>query len=174
MSLTTGTAGVKQKDYRVYIAETIAGVTSAVTAYENTPTKQTLVTLIAQLSELGEVRADSIDLTTDDGDSIEGNVSGKIVLNKASKFTVELINSTVDNIAFLEALDGKPCTVLMYEKDTHKTGNDTYKTAILIHNLVASYTEKITGKDTARGTITIERSVPTIGAFRSIHDINQA
>ena len=182
MALTYGTDGIKQKDYRVFVAlSSTAGLGELITAYLANKTKANLdasgkiinttgAGSPGKLSELGECRADSIDLGIADGDSIEGNRLGKIVLNKTGTFTAELINATPDNIAALEGLDGNPCTILLVERDTH--GNDL-KTCILMHNFNLSYSEKITGGDSIRSTINIEKSVPDAGSFRSIADIDQ-
>lgn len=170
MALTYGTDGIKQKDYRVYVEKTAgSGVIAAVTTYLGLKNKANLNALIATLDELGECRADSIDLGIADGDSIEGNVLGKIVLSKTGTFTAELINATPANIAGLEALDGNACTILMVERDIHGGG---FKTCILMHNFNLSYSEKATGGDSIRSTINIEKSVPDASSFRSIADVD--
>lgn len=175
MALTYGTAGVKQKDYRVYIGlASKSGLADAIATYEGTQNKTNLAAVQALLDELGECRADSIDLGIDDGDSVDGNVLGKIVLNKAAKFTAELINATPANISALEALDGKTCTILMIERDGRVIDATIMKTAILMNNITISYSEKITGGDSIRSTINVEKSVANAGAFRSIHDIDVA
>ena len=182
MALTYGTDGIKQKDYRVFVAlSSTAGLDALVTAYLAAKTKANLDApgkiinttgegLAGKLAELGECRADSIDLGIADGDSIEGNRLGKIVLNKTGTFTAELINATPTNIAALEELDGNACTILLVERDTH---GDDLKTCILMHNFNLSYSEKATGGDSIRSTINIEKSVPDASSFRSIADIDQ-
>ena len=176
MAFTYGTTGVKQKDYRVYIAQTVNGITTALATFVGTPNLVNFNALInamggAGACELGECRADSIDLGIDDGDSIDGNVLGKIVLNKAGKFSVELINTTVGNIAALEALDGIACTIILQERETHGVN---LKTVIAMNNFVVSYTEKITGGDSIRATASIERNVASASAFRTIKDYTNA
>lgn len=173
IALTTGTAGVKQKDYRVYI-ETVAESATLVNAYITTPAKDTFDDLIeiaasGSLRELGECRADSIDLGIGDGDSIDGNTLGKIVLEKTGTFTVELINATPANIAALDAIDGVPCHILLAERDLHDTNK---KTVILMANVVVSVSEKITGGDIIRKTLNVEKNVASAPSFRMINDIN--
>lgn len=170
MALVYGTDGIKQKDYRVYIgSSSTAGLDSAVATYRGTPSKANIESVITLLNELGECRADSITVTAEDGDNVEGNVLGNIVLNKACAMAAELINATPSNISALEELDGSPVTVVIMEKDTHGTN---LKTVILIHNIVMSYTENITGGDIIRSSIALSQNTPTVGAFRHIADIN--
>lgn len=175
MALTTGTTGVKQKDYRVYIAEAAtSGLPAAIAAYIASNTKTLLNVATNLMAEVGELRKDSIDLGLDNGDSVEGNTLGEIVMNKQGSFSAELLNTTADNIAALEALDGVSCAVIIVEKDTHLVGGNTCKTCYVLNNLVMNYTEKVTGGDIARSTITISRKTPTASSFRHIADVNQA
>lgn len=175
-----GVSGIKQKDYHVYVG--LSGnstLQAAIDTYNTTPTQANLEALLdaqggqlaTKLQQLGECRSDSIDLGIEDGDSIDGNVLGKVVLNKTGKFTAELINATPENIAALELLDGQPCTILLLERDTHLVSTTNYKTAIIMNEFNLSYSEKITGSDSIRSTITIEKNVPSPSAFRTIHDL---
>lgn len=178
-----GTNGIKQKDYRIYVGlSDNSTLQSAINTYIASPIQTNLNVLIdaqggqldTKLQEFGECRADSIDMGIADGDSVDGNVLGKIVLNKTGTFTAELLNATPENIAALELLDGRICTILMLERDTHIVNGQVYKTAILMNKVNLSYTEKITGSDSIRSTITIEKSVPSAGSFRVIADLRQA
>lgn len=181
-----GTEGIKQKDYRVYVGlSNNTTLQSTIDTYLASPTQANLNTLLDEqggqsdnkLQELGECRADSIDMGVAEGDSIDGNILGKIVLNKTGTFTAELLNATPANIAALELLDGQICTVLMLERDTHQVDVSgtmkPHKTAILMNKINLSYTEKITGSDSVRSTVTFEKSVPSAGSFRAIADLEQ-
>lgn len=175
MALTPGTTGVKQKDYRVYLAlASTTGLQNAITEYLGANTKTKMTAITGLMKEVGELRKDSIDLALDNGDSVEGNTVGEIVMNKQGSFTAELLNTTAENIAALEALDGASCAVVIEEKDTHLVGAATCKTTYLLNNLVVNYTEKVTGGDIARSTISINRKTPTASSFRHLADINQA
>lgn len=178
-----GTEGIKQKDYRIYVGlSDNTTLQSAIDTYVASPTQTNLNALIddqggqldTKLQELGECRADSIDMGVADGDSVDGNVLGKIVLNKTGTFTAELLNATPANIAALELLDGQICTIVMLERDTHLVSAVANKTAILMNKVNLSYTEKVTGGDSIRSTITFEKSVPSAGFFRVIADLPQA
>lgn len=178
-----GTEGIKQKDYRIYIGlSNNTTLQNAIETYLGSPTQGNLSAFLdeqdgqdeTKLQEFGECRADSIDMGIADGDSVDGNVLGKIVLNKTGTFTAELLNATPANIAALELLDGQICTIVMLERDTHLVGAVENKTAILMNRFIPSYTEKITGGDSIRSTITIEKSVPSAGSFRVIADLPPA
>lgn len=173
MALSTGTAGVVQKDYQVYIAaEDESELQAAIATYLSSPSKANANAVIAIMKEVGELRKDSIDMSLEDGDTVEGNTVGELVMNKQGEFVAELINTTADNIAALEALDRKSCTIVMREKDSHVIGAADIKTVILINKIALKYSEKITGGDIARSTITLSKKTPTASAYRHIADVD--
>lgn len=178
LNFTTGTEGIVQKDYHVFIEEAdAAGLQAAIATYTGTPTKTNLDALVGNnligglMKEVGELRKDSIEATMDDGDTVEGNTVGEIVMNKEGNFTAELLNTTAANIKTLEGLDRKSCAIVLLEKDTHKVDGNTVKTAILINNIAIKYTENITGGDIARSTFSSVKNVPSAGAYRHLADV---
>jgi hypothetical protein len=168
MALTYGSEGIKQKDYQVYIGEYTGTAKTAADTYLGTQNKTNAVALQTALTELGELRADSISVTVENGDTVEGNNIGEIVLNKACAMVAELINATPDNINALAALDGKAVVVMIKEKDARSNK----RTVIVINNVVMSYSENITGGDIPRASISLSRSVANVGNFRIINDID--
>lgn len=171
MALTYGTSGIKNKSYRVYLAEADTyGLDAELDAIIGAPDTGSLDAAITLMSEFGECRDDSITVVGEDGETIQGNVVGNIVINKACSFSAELINSTPDNIDAIEALDGIAVSVLLVEKDSHMDGVTEKKLAIIIKNKNLSYTENITGGDTGRGTISLSSSPRKIDDFRTIVD----
>jgi len=136
------------------------------------------------------MRADSVELSVEDGDSVEGNEVGKIVLGKTGKFTTELINSTPDIISWLALRDTKECIIMLEELNS--TRFESYDGAILetheiilIGNVPAmaegltdnvgvafNYADKVVGKDIVISTLSVEKTVPTASAFRQIMDVN--
>jgi len=168
MALSYGSEGIKQKDYQVYIGEYTGTAETAADAYIATQNKTTAAALETALDELGELRADSISVTAENGDTVEGNNIGEIVLNKACAMMAELINATPANINALAALDGQAVVVMIKEKDAR----NNVRTVIVINNVVMSYSENITGGDIPRASISLSRSVANVGNFRIINDIN--
>jgi len=170
MALSYGTDGLKQKSWRVYIAPAdTAGLDDLLDAIEVTDIAFVNDAIVA-MSEYGECRDDSIVVTGEDGDSIEGNVAGNIVLNKNCTMSAELINFTPDNISALEELDGTEVSVLLVEKDSHLVDPKYYKTVIIIRHKNMSYSENITGGDTGKAMITVSDTPNKIGKFREIYD----
>ena len=200
-----GVAGIRQRHYRVWIAFENAGTGEhdfvvAVNAledmfthiYEENPDYENAKAKFGTFKEnayhVGEMRADSIDVSVQDGDSIEGNEIGKTVLGKSGTFSAELINSTPEIVDFLTGLDGHECVVLLEEVsdvrlksyngamlETHEIiviGNMPAILAGLTDNVGGSFhfSEKVTGKNIAISTLNVERSVSTVREFRSIED----
>jgi hypothetical protein len=171
MALSYGTDGLKQKSWRVYIAPAdTVGLDDGFTDILDNIGAVGLDAVIALMSEYGECRDDSIVVTGEDGDSIEGNVAGNIVLNKNCTMSAELINFTPDNISAIEDLDGTEVSVLLVEKDIHVVDLSDYYTIIVIAHKNLSYSENITGGDTGKATITISDTPNKIGKFRRIVD----
>ena len=168
MALEYGSEGIKQKDYQVYIGKYADGVKTAADEYIITQNKTTAAALQTALNELGELRADSISVTAENGDTVEGNNIGEIALNKACAMMAELINATPDNINALAALDGQAVVVMIKEKDAR----NNKRTVIVINNVVMSYSENITGGDIPRASISLSRNVANVGNFRIINDID--
>lgn len=201
-----GVAGIRQRHYRVWMAFENAGPgeLSFVDAIDrldgmfgslyDTPvdyeTAKSLLDLVKEnMYHVGEMRADSIDVSVQDGDSIDGNEKGKIVLGKSGTFTAELINSTPEIIEFLTGLDGHECVIMLEEIDdarlesydgamleTHEIiviGNVPAMLAGLTDNVGCSFSfsEKAAGKNIVISTINVEKSISTVKEFRSIEDL---
>ena len=201
-----GVAGIRQRDYRVWIVFENAGLgdfnfVDAISLLEDmfanlySPSvdyeeaKIWLDIAKENMYHVGEMRADSIDVSVQDGDSIEGNEKGKIVLGKSGTFTAELINSTPEIIEFLTGLDGHECVIMLEEIDdtrlksydgamleTHEIiviGNVPAMLAGLTDNVGCSFSfsEKAAGKNIVISTLNVEKSISTVKEFRSIEDL---
>ena len=204
-----GLDGIRQRDYRVWInfedmkeadgeLDFITAVDAMGNLYEfihENPIDYkeifgALNTLKGCMYHVGEMRADSVELSVEDGDSVEGNEVGKIVLGKTGKFATELINSTPDIISWLALRDTKECIIMLEELNS--TRFESYDGAILetheiilIGNVPAmaegltdnvgvafNYADKVVGKDIVISTLSVEKTVPTASAFRQIMDVN--
>lgn len=201
-----GVAGIRQRDYRVYIAfenagpgehyfvHAISNLDDMFKSLYGTPVdyeeaKILLEWIKEDMYHIGEMRADSIDVSVQDGDSIDGNEKGKIVLSKSGTFTAELINSTPEIIEFLTGLNGHECVIMLEEindarlesydgamLETHEIiviGNVPAMLAGLTDNVGCSFSfsEKATGKNIVISTINVEKSISTVKEFRSIEDL---
>lgn len=205
MSLVYGLEGIRQRSYKVWIAyptsgdlgcgvtnlaAEIATIQYYVAHYDYELAKDVLATLFSDYSEkLGECRKDSISLTAEDGDSVDGNEVGTIVLGKNCSFSVELLNATPDNINALQAsVDAQaPFYVILEEVDgrvkTWDTGeaapddevvsNDTHEIIFVgVNNaLTPSLTENHVGGGISTVTLSASDSVASVEQFRVILDL---
>jgi len=202
-----GLDGIRQRDYRVWInfEDKVHGELDFITAvdamgnlyefiHKNPIDYRGIFVALNALKNymyhVGEMRADSVELSVEDGDSVEGNEVGKIVLGKTGKFATELINSTPDIISWLALRDTKECIIMLEELNS--TRFESYDGAILetheiilIGNVPAmaegltdnvgvafNYADKVVGKDIVISTLSVEKTVPTASAFRQIMDVN--
>lgn len=177
ITLTSGIDAVQAKEYRVYIqsyptdglyVDTTGAMKTLMTAGAAFGSLQPVLNL---MTEVGELRSDSIEIMTEDGNTIEGNISGEIVLDKNGTMNMELINCTLANMNALAANDRTRVTILLVEKDSHLVGGTAKKTVIAIEGLTLKYNESIKGKDVIRGTLSVKKSVPTIANFRRINEV---
>ncbi|MDD4469451.1 MAG: hypothetical protein PHR29_05895 [Acholeplasmataceae bacterium] len=192
MALTYGTEGIKQKDWKVWLRDgsvhaTLHGymksVNDTIDAKGYGEAFNELAQILANSEHLGECRKDSISWSTENGEVIEGNEAGEIVLSKNCSFTVELINATTENInELMSNFDGSRFFIILEElngrKKNWETGeappndivesNDTHEIIVLgaVGGSNISVSESITGGDIPRATITMNDVVPSVGDFR--------
>lgn len=192
MALTYGTEGIKQKDWKVWLYSggykdyPHAGTFVAKGAVDNKEYQTAfgeLGYILSDSEHLGECRKDSISWSTENGEVIEGNEAGEIVLGKNCSFTVELINATAGNInELMSNFDGSRFFIILEElngrtrnwatngvaPDDIVESNDTHEIIVLgsIGGSNISVSESITGGDIPRATITMNDVVPSVGDFR--------
>ncbi len=192
MALTYGTEGIKQKDWKVWLLDGSyqsnphAGMLDLKTDIDGQAyfTAFDILGIFLTASEhLGECRKDSISWSTENGEVIEGNEAGEIVLGKNCSFTVELINATAENInELMSDFDGSRFYIILEELNGRTrnwaTGeappndivesNDTHEIIVLgaVGGSNISVSESITGGDIPRATITMNDVVPSVGDFR--------
>ncbi len=192
MALTYGTEGIKQKDWKVWLLDGSAhptlhnymkSVNDTIDAKGYGEAFAELAQILANSEHLGECRKDSISWSTENGEVVEGNEVGEIVLGKNCSFTVELINATVENInELMSNFDGSRFFIILEELNGRTrnwaTGqatpndivesNDTHEIIVLgaVGGSNISVSESITGGDIPRATITMNDVVPSVGDFR--------
>lgn len=213
MPLTYGLDGIRQRSYRVWLLYPTSGSSGfgnelqfAVLIDEfrtqlSTYHYGTAFSLLGDIisgnaagvsvaaQKLGECRKDSIVLTGEDGDSIEGNEVGTLVLGKNCSFACELLNATAANIAallasvesqtlfyiVLEEVDGqtKVWATGKAAPDNFVTSYDTHEIIFVgVNNaLVASFAENHIGGGISTVTLTANDSVARLSDFRAILDI---
>lgn len=193
INLNYGLDGVRQKNYRVWIANddiedintNIKLAIDKLSTVEYYSANLRLSSGLGLCKRFGECRKDSIVASIDDGDTVEGNEVGEIELNKQTSFTAELINATPDNINELaNNYDGKPCVIILESLDGYEKlwavddpkgqlSKDTREIIVIggLNGISLSVSEAITGGDIARATISMNDSVPTIDDFRTRFEI---
>lgn len=200
MALNYGTLGIRQRDYRVYIAfesQLTALCAELVSFFEDydfgayDAAYGHLQTIMAsKMTHIGEMRKDSIDVSIADGDSVEGNEIGKFVMSKTGTFSCELINATPDNKNALANADSQEAIIMLVEISDNRMENFNDAGAFFeLHEIVFvgnmesiidgldsgvggsfSYSEKDTGGTIPTSTISIEKKVPNAASFRKIID----
>lgn len=207
IALKTGTAGIRQRNYRVFLAANDYNFKfgqiclSLLTFHEEMSfDHEYAYTMFSEalslMVEVGECRADSIDVSVEDGESIDGNSLGKIVLGKTGTFAAELINATPDNINKLALLDQKDCIVILVETNGSEQMFDNFDgvkdhfLSVDAHNVIIisnfdelilenfqnvgknlSVTHRETGGDSIKVMLSIEDSCQVAGSFRKIIDV---
>jgi hypothetical protein len=200
MTLNYGVLGIRQRDYRVYIAfesQLTALCAELVSFFEDYDSGAYdaayghLQTIMAsKMTHIGEMRKDSIDVSIADGDSVEGNEIGKFVMSKTGTFSCELINATPDNKNALANADSQEAIIMLVEISNNRIENFNDAGAFFeLHEIVFvgnmesiidgldsgvggsfSYSEKDTGGTIPTSTISIEKKVPNAASFRKIID----
>lgn len=200
MALNYGVLGIRQRDYRVYIAfesQLTALCAELVSFFEDYDSGAYdaayghLQTIMAsKMTHIGEMRKDSIDVSIADGDSVEGNEIGKFVMSKTGTFSCELINATPDNKNALANADSQEAIIMLVEISNNRIENFNDAGAFFeLHEIVFvgnmesiidgldsgvggsfSYSEKDTGGTIPTSTISIEKKVPNAASFRKIID----
>lgn len=199
MALTYGLDGIVQKDYRVWIcyppdSYAFSGgfvswdewITISLIAQEYGLLKTAIdESLFVYMSILGECRKDSISLVTEDGDTVDGNEVGRLVLNKKCSFSAELINATPDNINELQdAVESSTPFYIVLEEIQGRTkewgwgvettiSNDTRELIFIGVNegAVAKISESIIGGDIPRLMIEVADTVAEVSQFRRINEM---
>lgn len=200
LNLTTGLEGIRQANYRVYVASSkdstlsvirylLDGLSGDEVSVDNVCAVKSAIPL---LTPIGEFRKDSIEITGEEGESIEGNESGEIPLSKECSFTAELINTTAKNIKELQYIaETSKIALLLEEIDgvsgiPHQGSSNMYEYEdmhryIIIANVNAASIEEIgvklnvseqsVGGDVPRATLNVKLGTGRVSNFREIRDI---
>jgi hypothetical protein len=207
MALVYGLDGIRQRSYRVWLVYPDSGstgwtglsllsesiivpITGNIDAYAYASAFSDLSDFISDYSEkLGECRKDSIVLTAEDGESVEGNEIGTIILGKNCSFSCELLNATPANINALYAdVEAQtPFYILLEEVDgqtkmwptgkpapnDYTESNDTHEIIFVgVNNaLVANIVENHIGGGISTITLSANDTVAKVSDFRVIIDI---
>lgn len=146
--------------------------------------------ILAAATPIGHFRRDSIEIAGEEGNTIELNESGEVSLSKQCSFVAELINTTKENIADLQELSRDTAVFILEELNPQagRVSDDNFsiyeyedlRRFIILANtsmlagdfgVKFSVSEKATGGDVARATITAKMDTGRVSNFRILKDI---
>jgi len=198
VSLQFGLEHAHKKDYRVWIHEWMDTGIDPGDGDDNYGTEDVinnlrpeihshifrfnnLSAMLAHSTKLGECSRDSISVISDDGDDIEGNEVGNIILAKDCSFSAELINATPDNVnALMSKYDGNAFYIILEEVNgrSKKLYDQNEESDVLfndVHDIIIigsgkgfniSVSEAFTGSDVPRAVVSMKAKVQSISDFR--------
>ena len=197
VSLQFGLEHAHKKDYRVWIHEWMDTGIDPGDGDDNYGTEDLinnlrsdnpnitkfnfLSAMLAHSTKLGECSRDSISVISDDGDDIEGNEVGNIILAKDCSFSAELINATPDNVnALMSKYDGNAFYIILEEVNgrSKKLYDRNEESDVLfndVHDIIIigsgkgfniSVSEAFTGSDVPRAIVSMKAKVQSISDFR--------
>ena len=111
MALSYGTEGIKQKNWVLWLFKQSMAANQEYRDFVDTHNVSNIYDLFNiyatdVIGHIGELRNDSVSLTAENGDTVEGNIVGEITINKVCALNAELINATIDNCNELAQYDG--------------------------------------------------------------------
>lgn len=178
MALSYGTEGIKQKNWVLWLLKPSMAATDEYSDFVSTHNAEEFSSAINEnpdevIGMLGELRNDSVSLTAENGDTVEGNIVGEITINKVCALNAELINATIENCNELATYDGLPVIAVMF--DSENIDNDPIPidgaTCIVVEGVTLNYNETVTGGDIVRATISLSKNPSRVDDFRKIFKV---
>lgn len=178
MALSYGTEGIKQKNWILWLFKSSMAAQSAYSDFLDSYSVDSFVSMTRDtpdhvIGHLGELRNDSVSLTAENGDTVEGNIVGEITINKVCALNAELINATIENCNELAQYDGLPVIAMMFDSENVDYGNFypiAGATCIVVEGATLNYNEMVTGGDIVRATISLSKNPSRVDDFRKIFE----
>lgn len=178
MALSYGTKGIKQKNWVLWLFKQSMAANQDYRDFVDTHNVANIKDLFDDyatdvIGHIGELRNDSVSLTAENGDTVEGNIVGEITINKVCALNAELINATIENCNELAAYDGLPVIAMMFDSENV----DGYfcplvgATCIVVEGATLNYNETVTGGDIVRATISLSKNPSRVDDFRKIFEV---
>ncbi len=177
MALSYGTEGIKQKNWVFWLLKSSAAAQADYRDFVDTHDVAYLDSLFSDyaseiIGHIGELRNDSVSLTAENGDTVEGNIVGEITINKVCALNAELINATIENCNELAQYDGLPVIAMMF--DSENVNSEFLPvagaTCIVVEGVTLNYNEMVTGGDIVRATISLSKNPSRVDDFRKIFE----
>ena len=178
MSLSYGTEGIKQKNWVLWLVKPSMATIEEYSGFINTHIAGEFSSAIngnqdEVIGVLGELRNDSVSLTAENGDTVEGNIVGEIIINKVCALNAELINATIENCNELATYDGRPVIAMMFDSENIDSNFHPISgaTCIIVDGATLNYNETVTGGDIVRATISLSKNPSRVDDFRKIFEV---
>lgn len=177
MSLSYGTEGIKQKNWVLWLLKPSMAAINEYSDFVNTHNAGAFKSAITNnpdevIGMLGELRNDSVSLTAENGDTVEGNIVGEITINKVCALNAELINATIENCNELATYDGLQVIAVMFDSENIDSNFRPMSgaTCIVVDGATLNYNETVTGGDIVRATISLSKNPSRVDDFRKIFE----
>jgi hypothetical protein len=177
MALSYGTEGIKQKNWILWLFKPSMAAYQEYRDFFDTHSASYFTFVYYYESDvighIGELRNDSVSLTAENGDTVEGNIVGEITINKVCALNAELINATIENCNELAEYDGLPVIAMMFDSENvnSKFLPVAGATCIVVEGATLNYNEMVTGGDIVRATISISKNPSRVDDFRKIFEV---
>ena len=178
MALSYGTEGIRQKNWVLWLFKSSAAANQTYRDFVDTHLLEHLTDFFSDypaevIGHIGELRSDSVSLTAENGDTVEGNIVGEITINKVCALNAELINATIENCNELAQYDGLPVIAMMFDQENvnNKFLPDAGATCIVVEDVTLNYNEMVTGGDIVRATISLSKNPSRVDDFRRIFKV---
>jgi len=178
MALSYGTEGIKQKNWVLWLFKQSMAANTEYIDFVNQNKYAEFESLVRDyqddiIGHLGELRNDSVSLTAENGDTVEGNIVGEITINKVCALNAELINATIENCNELAEYDGLPVIAVMFDSENvnGKFCPIPDATCIIVEGTTLNYNETVTGGDIVRATISLSKNPSRVDDFRKIFKV---
>lgn len=180
MALSYGTEGIKQKNWVLWLLKpsmaAIENYSDFVGEEYDHDVGLFAPAIVGNPNEvigmLGELRNDSVSLTAENGDTVEGNIVGEITINKVCALNAELINATIENCNELATYDGRQVIAIMFDSENIDSNFHPISgaTCIVVEGVTLNYNETVTGGDIVRATISLSKNPSRVDDFRKIFE----
>lgn len=178
MALSYGTEGIKQKNWVLWLFKPSMAARSQFIKFVNEHYLGAFQSVIDEFENdvigvLGELRNDSVSLTAENGDTVEGNIVGEITINKVCALNAELINATIENCNELATYDGLPVIAVMFDSENINSYFEPIHgaTCIVVDGTTLNYNETVIGGDIVRATISLSKNPSRVDDFRKIFEV---
>ncbi len=177
MALSYGTEGIKQNNWVLWLFK--QSVVASLDYHDFVDTNEVGYSQFIFedpadiIGHVGELRNDSVSLTAENGDTVEGNIVGEIAINKVCALNAELINATIENCNELAEYDGLPVIAMMFDSENVDSAFCPVggATGIVIEGAKLNYNEMVTGGDIVRATISLSKNPSRVDDFRKIFKV---